>query len=502
MGKLLTLFLLTLLSFTTLAAAPFEISHAERMRGADEFACIDPMVNVKGQHSGFIYSDQGERQLIVDDFSADTLVIVDVDGVPVKTIHYRDLQSQTLFIYCLVNRVGEAPSIVFISIGTDETNVVEHATNCFGGYGVLDAIEFQDIRFDGASWSAIGQGVWFEVSLRYREDLPGFGSSTETYSTTILYSLDMREELFRGNLTSMWSGDFYGDEEYEYFGYTNYKYGYDFRQSGDRSAFGEMQLTTVVVQDSLAIRSFEITTPRGFSGGALIGNFDRADDLDEVIFSGATEDLERIRSGVEPEVVCYSFADEVATRLWEIDNSVIDLRHVYRDMGLAVGTVENRAVMLIDFENGEIVDSLDLGRRLEAINFFETYSNPATLNLVGRATDTIFVYRFDIFRRTSVAPSEGSAPQTFTLLQNYPNPFNGETRLSFENEESQYLTLKIYNILGQEVAKLAEGIFSPGTYYAYWNGADVNGMMQSSGVYFAKLQSDNSSQIIKLIFLK
>ncbi|UCG60619.1 MAG: T9SS type A sorting domain-containing protein [Candidatus Zixiibacteriota bacterium] len=496
MAKLLTVFLLTLLSFSTIGAAPFEISYAEQTRGAENYAFIDPIVDVKGQHTGFIYSDQAERRLIVDEFGVDTLVAVDLLGVPVKTIHYRDTESKTLNIYCLVTLPNQLPGISLVSVGSDEVNVTDFATNCFSGYGAFDAIVHQDIRFEGA------RGVWFEASLRYREDLPGFGSSTEAYSTTILYSRDLRDELYRGPVTSMWSGDFFGDDQHEYFGYTNYEYGYDFRQSGDRSAIAQMSLTTVAVQDSMEIRMTEVTTPQGFSRGALVGNFDRSDGLDEVIFSGVSEDLEQILSGMIPEVVCYSFAGEAATRLWDIEDIVIDLRHVYRDMGLVVGMVENNRVFLIDFENGEIIDSLELGRNLEATSFFETYSNPSTLNLVGRVADSVFIYRFDIFRRRPLTTSDESAPQTFTLQQNYPNPFNGETRLSFETEEAQYLTLKIYNILGQEVTQLAEGIFSPGTYYAYWNGADVNGIMQSSGVYFAKLQSDNSSQIIKLIFLK
>ena len=155
------------------------------------------------------------------------------------------------------------------------------------------------------------------------------------------------------------------------------------------------------------------------------------------------------------------------------------------------------------YQRGELIDSIDLGRELTATTFFETYSNPSTLNLAGRAGDTLFVYRFDITTsQTQAAGSDEFVPETFTLHQNNPNPFNGETRLSFETEESQYLSLKVYNILGQEVTTLAEGIFSPGTYYAYWGGANAEGMPQSSGVYFAKLRTDNASQIIKLIFLK
>ena len=79
---------------------------------------------------------------------------------------------------------------------------------------------------------------------------------------------------------------------------------------------------------------------------------------------------------------------------------------------------------------------------------------------------------------------------------------NSETRLSFTSEINQYLTLKIYNILGQEVATLEQRVFPPGTFFAYWDGTDNAGIVQSSGIYFAKLQAYRASQIIKLIFLK
>jgi hypothetical protein len=47
-----------------------------------------------------------------------------------------------------------------------------------------------------------------------------------------------------------------------------------------------------------------------------------------------------------------------------------------------------------------------------------------------------------------------------------------------------------------------EGVYSTGIYYAYWSGKDDQGISQSSGVYFAKLNSGTESQIIKLIYLK
>lgn len=503
MAKLLTLLLLTALSFTTVAAAPYEIIYSRQIGGAENYAFIDPLVDEVGQHVGFIYSDEANRKLIIEDFFADSLVTLGLSGAPVKSIHYYNSDRSTLYIYALLKQYGQMPKIAYVTLNGSQVEMSVQAANCNSGYGRLDNIEHQDIRFER---NDVGQvtGLWLEASLKYTEDMPGFGTSSETHSTTILYSLDLQRELMREDLSSLQSGNFYGDKAREFFGFTNYSYGYDFRQSGDAGAIGRLELTTTLVRDSFDVHVAELTTPGGFSRGALIDNFEPSDDLDEVIFFGKSEDLEGILSDVTSHVSCYSFAGEAVTWLWGIEDSLIDLRHVYRDVRMVVGTRGSNRAIFIDYSDGVIVDSLDLGRELSATNFFETYLNPSTLNLVGRSADTVFVYRFEISPRVHATPAGSSqqAPQNYTLHQNHPNPFNGETRLSFETDVSQYFVLKIYNILGQEVATLAEGIHSPGTYYAYWNGTDNAGMIQSTGIYFAKLQSDNSSQIIKLIFLK
>lgn len=503
MAKLLTVFLLTALSFATSWAAPFEITYSKQMGGAENFAFIDPLVDEVGQHVGFIYSDEANRKLIIEDFFADSLTTIGLSGAPVKTIHYYSSKHDTLYIYALLGQIGQMPKIAFVTIVGGQMAMTVQSANCNFGFGLLDKIERQDIRFERND-VGIPTGIWFEASLRYVEDMPGFGSSSETHSTTILYSLDLQRELLKEAFSSMKSGNFYGDKAREFFGYTNYDYGYDFRQSGDPAAVGELQLTTTIVRDSFDLRLSELTTPGGFSRGALVDNFEPADEFDEVIFFGKSEDLEGIMSDVTQHVSCYSFAGETVTWLWGIEDSLIELDHVYRDMRMVVGTKGNDRAVFIDYGDGQVVDSLNLGRELSAIDFFETYFSPSTLNLVGRSADTVFVYRFEISPRVYAATSNSSeqTPQNYTLHQNYPNPFNGETRLSFETDVSQYFVLKIYNILGQEVANLAQGLFSPGTYYAYWNGTDNAGMIQSTGIYFAKLQSDNSSQIIKLIFLK
>ena len=93
-------------------------------------------------------------------------------------------------------------------------------------------------------------------------------------------------------------------------------------------------------------------------------------------------------------------------------------------------------------------------------------------------------------------------PKDFSLYQNYPNPFNGETIISFRLLEKQKTSITIYNILGQEVKKLKDEIILAGEYKIVWNGTDNYGASLPSGIYFVRLQSNKSQQLIKAVLIK
>lgn len=115
-------------------------------------------------------------------------------------------------------------------------------------------------------------------------------------------------------------------------------------------------------------------------------------------------------------------------------------------------------------------------------------------------------YEGRILKRTAptAVDEDDRTPQAFRLEQNYPNPFNPSTRIRFsvgqENQnmgEGERVTLKVYDVLGREVATLVNEIKPPGSYEVTW---DASGM--ASGTYFYRLQAGEFVQTRKLLYLR
>ncbi|MCI0514030.1 choice-of-anchor D domain-containing protein [candidate division KSB1 bacterium] len=90
----------------------------------------------------------------------------------------------------------------------------------------------------------------------------------------------------------------------------------------------------------------------------------------------------------------------------------------------------------------------------------------------------------------------------FELLPNYPNPFNPTTCIRFTIPRKGYTRLAIYNVLGQEVIRLADEVLRPARYQFYWHGIDQAGRPVASGMYFIQLKSMEQIQNRKIMFIK
>jgi len=83
------------------------------------------------------------------------------------------------------------------------------------------------------------------------------------------------------------------------------------------------------------------------------------------------------------------------------------------------------------------------------------------------------------------------------LKQNYPNPFNQSTTISFSIPSKSFVSLKIYDLQGREVATIFSEEIPAGDYTRQWDATDL-----SSGIYFYRLQAGSYSEAKKLILLR
>ena len=90
----------------------------------------------------------------------------------------------------------------------------------------------------------------------------------------------------------------------------------------------------------------------------------------------------------------------------------------------------------------------------------------------------------------------GTMPSAYALMQNFPNPFNPITTIHYELPKATKVSLKVYDVLGREVATLAHDYLRAGYYQVQWN-ANV-----ASGIYFYRLQTEEFVETKKMILLK
>lgn len=111
-------------------------------------------------------------------------------------------------------------------------------------------------------------------------------------------------------------------------------------------------------------------------------------------------------------------------------------------------------------------------------------NHPATLlNGVNWRTSQAF---------TAVAPVDGSVPVAYALDNAYPNPFNPSTTIRFALPFASNVKLVVYNILGQRIATLADGMMAAGQHEVQWHALSDRNLSVSSGIYFYRLEASGS----------
>jgi hypothetical protein len=167
--------------------------------------------------------------------------------------------------------------------------------------------------------------------------------------------------------------------------------------------------------------------------------------------------------------------------------------------------------------SGEFIELVnDLGQIIDSLTYDDSLPWPvdadgggATLELIDASSDNSLPENWKASvnhgtpgKSNSVIVSTEnekytSIPQKFALFQNYPNPFNPVTQINYSLPKSGYIILKVYNLLGQEVTTLFEGLRQAGNYVVTFDGGDL-----SSGIYFYTLKAGDYFQSKKMVLLR
>ncbi len=139
------------------------------------------------------------------------------------------------------------------------------------------------------------------------------------------------------------------------------------------------------------------------------------------------------------------------------------------------------------------IDWFEIGGGLVSPLSLETLTNDDQNIYGGSPEKGIWVRpRFDV-----VSVKEGTFPYKYELSQNFPNPFNPTTKINYQIPELSFVSLKVYDILGNEITTLVNDEKPAGRYEA-----DFNAKNLSSGIYFYRLQAGKFIHTFKMILLK
>jgi hypothetical protein len=104
---------------------------------------------------------------------------------------------------------------------------------------------------------------------------------------------------------------------------------------------------------------------------------------------------------------------------------------------------------------------------------------------------------------TGVASTDnGELPDHFALGQNYPNPFNPTTIIEFDLSQRTYVTLDVYNVLGQHIRNLVDGVLSRQRYSVEWDGTSDAGVKVATGIYFYRMATQEYQETRKMVLIK
>jgi plastocyanin len=143
------------------------------------------------------------------------------------------------------------------------------------------------------------------------------------------------------------------------------------------------------------------------------------------------------------------------------------------------------------------IDVWDANLNQTSKSFSFVFSSPGVHNYYCKFHKSLGMIGTITVNNATAITSTSQQPVSFSLDQNYPNPFNPSTNIKYSIAKAGYVTLKIYDMLGNEVNTLVSQRLSPGNYSAEFH---ADGL--PSGIYLCQLKSGNFSSTKKMILMK
>ncbi|MEO8211232.1 MAG: choice-of-anchor D domain-containing protein, partial [bacterium] len=240
-------------------------------------------------------------------------------------------------------------------------------------------------------------------------------------------------------------------------------------------------------------------------GSSIDGNIKLTDDISndgykDMVSSGTTS-LTKVDS-------------KLGNIIWSkpLDNNYIHSVDVLSDLTgngikeIVAGT-QNSNLYVVNGDSGRILFTYNFGtattNTVEQVAGLKSIDgNVSSEFLGGSRTGKLICFSGGPSGIVGITNSSGIVPEKFSLSQNYPNPFNPVTKIKFDlpsivNGELSIVSLKIFDVLGKEVATLVNEKLSPGSYEVEFNGSNF-----SSGIYFYTLNAGNFIETKRMLLIK
>ena len=227
---------------------------------------------------------------------------------------------------------------------------------------------------------------------------------------------------------------------------------------------------TINIVDNEPIRGIELDIYHDFSDLTYSG-VSRGDKLQGLVNDEGdpTSDMTILGNWVEDHVKVLAYSvNRARTEGNGVEGNLLHLTYTLAD-GVSLPDNVSFYFTIVNIPGTSLNPEL-----LNVVCSYPSQDSPATVNTTVASAD-----------EGSILPSE------YALFQNYPNPFNPSTQITFDVPTSEFVMLRVYNLLGQDVQTLINKSMAPGRYTVEWNGNDMLNNDVASGVYFYELRGES-----------